>query len=126
MSCSFPSKRKQKKIFSQLSKPPKPHKNISSLYNNIDVSKNFSKQLDALLADPPPNDVNLLENVLTDSIIQASESEIPKVLPSNKNAPWINDEFLSLTKARRSCKDPGELKMLSKNIKKMQNKLKNE
>ena len=126
MSCSFPSKRKQKKIFSQLSKPPKPHKNISSLYNNDDVSKNFSKQLDALLADPPPNDVNLLENVLTDSIIQASESEIPKVLPSNKNAPWINDEFLSLTKARRSCKDPGELKMLSKNIKKMRNKLKNE
>ena len=80
MSCSFPSKRKQKKIFSQLSKPPKPHKNISSLYNNDDVSKNFSKQLNALLADPPPNDVNLLENVLTDSIIQASESKIPKVL----------------------------------------------
>ena len=126
MSCSFPSKRKQKQFFSQLSKPPKPLKNISSLYNDDDVCKNFSKQLDVLLADPPPNDVNLLENVFTDSIIQASESEIPKILPSNKNAPWINDEFLSLTTARRSCKDQGELKVLSKAIKKMRNKLKNE
>ena len=84
MSCSFPSKRKQKQFFSQLSKPPKPLKNISSLYNDDDVCKNFSKQLDVLLADPPPNDVNLLENVFTDSIVnQASESEIPKILPSN-------------------------------------------
>ena len=43
-----------------------------------------------------------------------------------KNPPWINDEFLSLTKARRACKDPSELKELGKSIKKMRNKLKNE
>ena len=76
--------------------------------------------------DPPTNDINLLENILTDSILNAGESEIPKILPSNKKSPWVNDEFLSLTNARRACKDPGELKVLSKAIKKMRNKLKNE
>ena len=34
MSCSFPSKRKKNFLFSHTSKPPKPHKNISSLYND--------------------------------------------------------------------------------------------
>ena len=127
MSCSFPSKRKQKQFFSRISKPPKPHKNVSSLYNDSEVCKEFSNQLDVLLADDPPtNDINLLENILTDSIINASESKIPKILPSNKKSPWVDDEFLSLTKARRTCKDPGELKTLSKAIKKMRNKLKNE
>ena len=60
--------------------------------------------------NPPINDINLLENILTDSIVEASESTIPKVLPSNKKAPWVNDDFMSLTKKRRTCKDPGELK----------------
>ena len=58
--------------------------------------------------------------------MEASESTIPKVLPSNKKAPWVNDDFLSLTKKRRTCKDPGELKELGKAIKKMRNKLKND
>ena len=127
MSCSFPSKRKQKQFFTRISKPPKPHKNISSLYNDNEVCKKFSDQLDVLLADDPLiNDINLLENILTDSIINASESEIPKILPSNKKSPWVNDEFLSLIKDRRACKDPDELKSLSKNIKKLRNKLKND
>ena len=120
-------KRKQKQFFSRIPKPLKPHKNISSLYNDNEVCKKFSDQLDVLLADDPPtNDINVLENILTDSIINASESEIPKILPSNKKSPWVNDEFLSLTKARRTCKDPVELKRLGKAIKKMRNKLKNE
>ena len=38
----------------------------------------------------------------------------------------MNDEFLSLIKDRRACKDPDELKLLSKNIKKLRNKLKND
>ena len=127
MSCSFPSKRKQKQFFSQTSKPPKPHKIISSLHNDEEVRINFSNKLDVLLVDnPPTNDINLLENILTDSIVEASESTIPKVLPSNKKAPWVNDDFLSLTKKRRTCKDPGELKELGKAIKKMRNKLKND
>ena len=53
--------------------------------------------------------------------MEASESTIPKLLPSNKKAPWVNDDFLSLTKKRRTCKDPGELKELGKAIKKMRN-----
>ena len=69
--------------------------------------------------DPPTNDINLLENILTDSIIGASESKVPEILPSNKKSPWVDDEFLSLTKAHRTCKDPDELKTLSKAIKKM-------
>ena len=41
LSCSFPSKRKQKQFFSQISKPIKPHKNISLLHNDPDVCKSF-------------------------------------------------------------------------------------
>jgi exonuclease III len=85
LSCSFPSKRKQKQFFSQISKPIKPHKNISLLHNDPDVCNNFSNKLDDLSVDPPiNNDVNVLESVFTESIIQASESEIPKFEASAK------------------------------------------
>ena len=127
MSCSLPSKRKQKQFFSHNSKPVKPPKNISSLYNDPEVCNNFSKKLDHLLSDDPPcEDVEIIENLITESINQASESEIPKITPQAKKSPWANDEFLSLISARRSCKDPSKRKELGKNIRKMRNKLKND
>ena len=49
---------------------------------------------------PKNNNVNFLESVFTESIIQASESEISKLEALAKKSPWITDEFLSLTKAR--------------------------
>ena len=127
MSCSLPSKRKQKQFFSHNSKPVKPPKNISSLYNDPEVCNNFSKKLDLLLSeDPPCEDVEIIENLITESINQASESETPKITPQAKKSPWANDEFLSLISARRSCKDPSKRKELGKNIRKMRNKLKND
>ena len=127
MSLSLPSKRKQKQFFSQNLKKAKPPKNISSLYNDPEVLNNFSKKLDTLLnEEPPSNDVNLIENFLTESILQASESEIPKIKPQVKKSPWANEEFLSLISSRRNCKDPSEKKELGKNIKKLRNKLKND
>ena len=127
MSCSLPSKRKQKQFFSHNSKPVKPPKNISSLYNDPEVCNNFSKKLDHLLSeDPPCEDVEIIENLITESINQASESEIQKITPQAKKSPWANDEFLSLISARRSCKDPSKRKELGKNIRKMRNKLKND
>ena len=127
MSLSLPSKRKQKQFFSQNLKKAKPPKNISSLYNDPEVLNNFSKKLDTLLnEEPPSNDVNLIENFLTESILQASESEIPKIDPQVKKSPWANEEFLSLISSRRNCKDPSEKKELGKNIKKLRNKLKND
>ena len=65
MSCSLPSKRKQKQFFSHNSKPVKPPKNISSLYNDPEVCNNFSKKLDHLLSeDPPCEDVEIIENLI--------------------------------------------------------------
>ena len=64
--------------------------------------------------------------MITESINQASESEIPKITPQAKKSTWANDEFLSLISARRSCKDPSKRKELGKNIRKMRNKLKND
>ena len=111
MSLSLPSKRKQKQFFSQNLKKAKPPKNISSLYNDPEVLNNFSKKLDTLLnEEPPSNDINLIENFLTESILQASESEIPKIDPQVKKSPWANKEFLSLITSRRKCKDPSEKK----------------
>ena len=93
MSCSFPSKRNQKQFFTQVSKPVKPHKNIS-LLRNPDVSKLFSNKLDILLNDAPSsNDVNEIESILTDAILQASESEVPKIELFTKKSSWANDEF---------------------------------
>ena len=88
------------------------------LYNDPDVRNSFSNKLDDLLSVHPPknNDVNFLESVLTESIVQASESEIPKLEASAKKFLWIDDEFLSLTNARRACKDPIKLKELGKSI----------
>jgi hypothetical protein len=126
MSCSLPSKRKQKQFFSHNSKPVKPPKNISSLYNNPEVCNNFSKKLDHLLSEESPcEDVEIVENLLTESITQASESEIPKIIPKAKKSPWANDEFLSLISARRSWLDPSKRWELGKNIRKVRNKLKN-
>ena len=91
-------KRKQKQFLSQNLKHAKPPKNISSLYNDPEVLNNFSKKLDILLnEESPSNDVNVIENFLVESILQASESEIR-------------------SRSRRNCKDPSEKKELGKNI----------
>ena len=127
MSCSFPSKRKQKAFFSKVSKPIKAHKDISTLRNDPNVCDNFSNKLDNILNEEPTiNDVNIFDNFFTESIIQASESQIPKFTKSSKTSPWANDEFVSLLKARRTCKNPCDLKDLAIAIKKMRHKLKND
>ena len=127
MSCSFPSIRSQKQFFSQTSKSAKPRKNIS-LLRDPDISGNFSNKLDYLLSDDPPtnDDVNEIESILTDAILKASESEVPKIELKTRKSPWANDEFLSLLEKRLACKDPVELKELGKSIKKLRNKLKND
>ena len=39
-------------------------------------------QIDQLLSDDPPtDDVNKIESILTDAILQASEAEVPKIEP---------------------------------------------
>ena len=127
MSCFFPSKRNRKLAFSQNYKTRKPIKNISSLRNDSSISKNFSDKLDNLLIEEPIiGDVNSFENNITESIIQASDSEIPRVVASAQKYPWADEEFLSLIKARRMCKNPSERKRLGISIKRMRNKLKND
>ena len=127
MTCSFPLKRDHKKVFSHYSKPAKPLKVISSLRNDSSVRDNFSSKLDVLLCDEPVfNDVNNFEKFLTDSILDASESEIPKAFSPKRESPWINNDFLSLIKTHRECKDPVIRKNLHSSIKKMRNKLKND
>ena len=76
--------------------------------------------------DPSTNDVNEIESILTDAILKASESEVPKIELKTRKSPWANDEFLSLLEKRRACKDPVELKEVGKSIKKLRNKLKND
>ena len=64
MSCTFPSKRNRKLVFSRPNNF-KPRKDISSLRNDPLVSNNFSNKLDELLADEPViDDVNIFENFL--------------------------------------------------------------
>ena len=72
------------------------------------------------------NDVNIIESLMTDAILHASEDEVPKIEATTKKSPWANDEFLSLLAKRRACKDPSESKELGKSIKKLRNKLKND
>ena len=85
----FSSKRNQKQFFSKTSKPTKPLKNIPSLHNDPVVSKNFSDKLDVLLSANPPdvNDVNIIESLMTDAILQASEDEVPKIEATTKKIP---------------------------------------
>ena len=127
MSCSFPSKRNRKQLFTHIAKPAKPHKNISLLRTDTSVRDKFSNKLDLLLNDEPLfNDLNELEQYISNSILEASKSEIPTIRKSVKKSPWTNDEFISLVKARRACRDPCENKRLGSAIKKMRNKLKND
>ena len=127
MTCSFPSKRKQKLFFSQTPRIPKPRKNIKALKEDPQVYTNFSNKLDELLTDPPIFDnIEVFDNFFTESIIQASESEIPKFYKQEIKYPWSNNEFLSLLEKRRACKDPCTLRELGKDIKKLRIKLKND
>ena len=76
--------------------------------------------------DPPCNDVSSLESFLTDAMLKASESEIPKFNKLAQKSQWVNDKFLTLIMARNLCKNPMERKQLGVSIKKMRNRLKNE
>ena len=127
MTCSFPSKRKQKLFFSQTPRPIKPRKNIKSLKNDPQVNTNFSNKLDEILTDTPTfTNINTFESFLVESIIQASESEIPKFYNHENKYPWTNNDFLSLLEKRRECKDPIVLRELGNSIKKLRIKLKND
>ena len=87
---------------------------ISKLRNEPLIVNNFSNKLDEILVnDPILNDLNVFDNFLTESIIQASESEVPKVVELVQKSPWA-DEFLSLVKARRVCQNPSERKELGR------------
>ena len=120
MTCSFPSKRHKKSFFSKISKPPKPSRNISLLRSDSSICDTFSDKLDELLNQKPlSNDVNSLEHFLSESILQASDSEVPKFNKSVQKSPWANEDFLSLISARRACHNPGERKQLETTIKKM-------
>ena len=81
--------RNRKAFFSKASKPSKPYKDISSLRNDPVICNKVSEKLD----EPSVNDINIFENFFTDSIIQVSESEIPKILKSSHKCPWTSDEF---------------------------------
>ena len=101
MTCSFPSKRKQKLFFSQTPRLAKPYKDTKSLKNDPKIYNNFSNKLD---------DINTFDKFFTESIIQASESEIPKIYKHQNKYPWTNDDFLSLLEKRRMCNDPSILR----------------
>ena len=127
MTCSFPSKRNRKAFFSKASKPSKPYKDISSLRNDPVICNKFSEKMDEIFVDEPSvNDINIFENFFTESIIQASESEIPKILKSSHKCPWTSDEFLSLLEKRKSCNDPSIRRELGISIKKLRTTLRND
>ena len=82
------------------------------LHNDPDVCNSFSNKLDNLLSIDPPkyNDVNFLESSLTESIIQASKSEISKFEASAKKSPWINEKFYLLQRLVELVKIQSALK----------------
>ena len=63
--------------------------------------------------------------MLTESIRQAIDKEIPKITESTNVPPWTNDNFFKLQEQRRECKDPSILLELNTSIKHMRTKLKN-
>ena len=127
MSCSFPSKRKQKSFFAKPPRIAKPHKYIKALREDPQVCTNFSNKLDEILTDTPSlDDINAFDNFFTESIIQASESEIPKKTKEEIQYPWANNEFLSLVEKRRTCNDPNTRRELGHSMKKLRVKLKND
>ena len=127
MSCSFPSKRKQKSFFAKPPRIAKPHKYIKALREDPQVCTNFSNKLDEILTDTPSlDDINAFDNFFTESIIQASESEIPKKTMEEIQYPWANNEFLSLVEKRRTCNDPNTRRELGHSMKKLRVKLKND
>ena len=127
LSCSFPSKSKQKLFFRKPTKPLKLYTNIKSLKDDPKICDNFSKTLDILLINEPSiNDVNNVEKSFTESIRQASEAEIPKIKSSTKIYPWANDEFVNLLEQRRKCEDPNFSCKLNASIRKLRTKLKND
>ena len=74
LSCSFPSKRKQKSFFHKPSKPPRIHTNIKSLKDNSNICDNYSKRLSLLVKNAPKHPVqetNAYEFVVCSSSFKA-------------------------------------------------------
>ena len=72
-----------------------------------------------------PDDINTFEQSLGESIVNASDTAIPKCITVSRKTPWINEEFLNLLQQRRECKDPTSLKTINKSIRKMRTNLSN-
>lgn len=127
LSCHFPSKSERKSCFPKSQRRERSYADIKSLKENPKVYDEFSKKLDELLQDEPTVDnVNTFERSFTESILKASEEQIPRTSNLSKQYPWTNEEFISMLHERQKCKDPKRLKELNKSVRKMRSKLKNE
>ena len=112
LSCSFPSKHQQKLFFCK-PKGPKSYTNINFLKNGPKVSEKISETLDNLLQnDPKIDDINTFEQSLGESIVNASDTAIPKCITVSRKTPWINEDFLDLLQQHREYKDPTSLKAI--------------
>ena len=125
LNCSFPCKRQRKLIFKR--KKPSPIPNVRYLRCNEDVVKNYSEVLEnSLEGTSEITNIDELSEKITNSILTASESTIPKKKKEKDNKPWVDDEFLELVQCRNLCKDKCQRLELNKQLKKQKDKLKNE
>ena len=87
------------------------------------VSEIFSKTL--LQNDPNIDDINTFEQFFRESIVNASDTAIPKCITATRITPWINEDLLDLLQQCRECKDPTSLKAINKSVRKMRTNLSN-
>ena len=80
--------------------------------------KSYSEALEnSLEGTSEITNIDELSEKITNSILTASESTIPKKKKEKDNKPWVDDEFLELVQRRNLCKDKCQRLELNKQLK---------
>ena len=89
MNCTFPCKRRRKKVFKKNIKSK--HCNIKSLKNDGEVAKCYSDALDKALEDHDAcNGIDELSDKITIAIQNSSEKTNPQKERLKENKPWVS------------------------------------
>ena len=91
------------------------------------IQASYSDKLDLILSsDPQPLTIDHVEELMTNSIQEASKETIPQREKGEAAKPWTNREYEDLLSQQHHEQDPVKKRAMSKEVRKHCTKLKNE
>ena len=104
----------------------KPKTDFGVLRDNLDIRQQLTDKLEHELEALDIDDVNDLNEKITETVKSCADDVCPKTTPVKKKEPWDDMVILEQMRELRKCKNTSEIRAQQKTIRKRRNKLMND